>query len=380
MASPVPLFSDEHRAKVTNALVSGDLARTTAKIFHECDANKTTFLELSHGEIRLFVVEVFAILGLDSPTEALIYDVYKRFDVSNRGSLDFEECLQLVVLLSNVVLGIQKPLKGMVQADPSGRGSFPPRRSSGNYPPSRSGRRSLSPTGSTYRTASPRTLGNPTGAPLEDRRHMGSYVRTASPRTLGNPTGAPPPRAASPPGSLRMASPGRVMQSGFQPPSSRESLRRANKPSSSVSSVGGDSYSLDVPPLTPASTSSVKASASTSSVPTAGSTPRGTPGSSLTGRVNSVGEWAVDNIIQLENYPRGPFACKVKILPRRLANSIPAAVDALNSGNIECTEDFCVAFSEVVNSHFLLYKRGKEAEAWDGLEIPQPPMSARPTT
>jgi hypothetical protein len=71
----------------------------------------------------------------------------------------------------------------------------------------------------------------------------------------------------------------------------------------------------------------------------------------------------------LDSYPRGPFAGKVKILPRRAAADANLAVELLNSGAIECREDFAVVFSEPMNSHVLLYKAGKELEALAGLEM-----------
>jgi len=412
MISPMAFFSDEHKARVTDALVSGDLARTTAKIFHECDANKTTYLELSHGEVRVFVVQVFAILGLDPPNEALIYDIYKRFDVKDRGALDFEECLQLVVLLSNVVLGIQKPLRGMVQADVLSRSNTSSRWSSGHYPASRGPGRSLSPRSSAYRTSSPRTLGNPTGAPLDDRHtrahQMGSFMRTPSPRTLGNPSGFPRPASPSRSGLLlsngsnsRISNPpsargeGQSLEVTPACASSRPQLGPARQ-SSRPSSANGEVISLETTPATPASLSSLPTIGSTPGSSLTGPIRRADPGVSLSGLSGphvslsglsapqaarppllpgGHGEWAVENVIKLATYPRGPFACKVKILPRRVANTVPAAVDALNNGSIECAEDFCVAYSEAVNSHFLLYKRGKELEAWDGLDMPRPSVA-----
>lgn len=406
------LFSDEQKARVTHMMVSGDLARTAAKIFHECDANKTTFLELSHGEIRVFVVQVFAILGLDPPHEALIYDIYKRFDTTDRGALDFEECLQLVVLLSNVILGIQKPLKGMVQADVLSRTSTSSSRwSSGHYPPSRGTGRSLSPRSSAYRTASPRTLGNPTGAP------MGSMMRAPSPRTLGNRTGLP--RTASPSRSGLLSSTEINSRLSTKPPlidrlSSSTGLPIQMTPSSASidprTPVDGLlrqlTTSIGPPPQTaqhyPSRPPSVNADTILSETPpgSLSSTLASSPGSSLTASIRRVdhlsssltglpgkyaarpsilpdgqAEWTADNVIKLATYPRGPFACKVKILPRRVAYDVPTTVDSLNNGSIECAEDFCVAYFEAANSHFLLYKRGKEAEAWEGLDMPRLPVA-----
>jgi hypothetical protein len=79
--------------------------------------------------------------------------------------------------------------------------------------------------------------------------------------------------------------------------------------------------------------------------------------------------WAPDRSIALDTYPRGPFAGKVKILPRRAAADANVAVELLNSGTIECREDFAVVFSESLNCHVLLYKAGKEQEALAGLEM-----------
>jgi hypothetical protein len=77
----------------------------------------------------------------------------------------------------------------------------------------------------------------------------------------------------------------------------------------------------------------------------------------------------VERYIALDNYPRGPFAGKVKILPRKSAADIVRAVDLLNSGAIECREDFAVVYSETHDSHVLLYKAGKEYEARAGLDM-----------
>jgi len=79
--------------------------------------------------------------------------------------------------------------------------------------------------------------------------------------------------------------------------------------------------------------------------------------------------WAADRSIALDSYPRGPFAGKVKILPRRAAADANLAVELLNTGAIECREDFAVVYSERMNSHVLLYKIGKEQEALMGLDM-----------
>lgn len=69
----------------------------------------------------------------------------------------------------------------------------------------------------------------------------------------------------------------------------------------------------------------------------------------------------------MDTYPRGPFAGRVKILPRRAAPDVRIAADMLNSGAIECLEDFAVVYSEARRSHVLMYKAGKEREALEGL-------------
>jgi len=69
----------------------------------------------------------------------------------------------------------------------------------------------------------------------------------------------------------------------------------------------------------------------------------------------------------METYPRGAFAGKVKILPRRPASDVYIAAEMLNSGAIECLEDFAAVFSEATRSHVLMYKVGKENEALAGL-------------
>lgn len=73
----------------------------------------------------------------------------------------------------------------------------------------------------------------------------------------------------------------------------------------------------------------------------------------------------------MDTYPRGPFAGKVKILPRRAAPDVHIAADLLNSGTIECFEDFAVVFSESIRRHVLMYRRGKEQEALQGLALCQ---------
>lgn len=79
--------------------------------------------------------------------------------------------------------------------------------------------------------------------------------------------------------------------------------------------------------------------------------------------------WSVEHCLPLDTYPRGPFAGKVKILPRKAAPDIHIAADMLNSGAIECLEDFAVVFSESTRSHVLMYKIGREQDAMEGLAM-----------
>lgn len=71
----------------------------------------------------------------------------------------------------------------------------------------------------------------------------------------------------------------------------------------------------------------------------------------------------------MDAYPRGTFAGKVKMLPRRPASDVKDAVEMLNSGAVECREDFAVFFSEPARSYMLMYKVGKYQEALGGLAM-----------
>jgi len=604
------MFSDAHRAKVTDALVSGELARTASRLFRECDGNQSGALELSFGEIRIFIVEVFSLLDLERPIEALIYDVYKRFDTGTKGSLNFEESLQLVVFLCNVVLGIQTPPTGMTVASNKENVSEPPSSdymaATASYERIVRGHRekthalrALETTlredpedgwvdesieeSCTWEGEQPQSFASSAPAPAgyraeptvdlraqlapspESARHVPSPeplilrpmslaqkifreepvangslprddfmspVSAASPPAPSNFAPATPSNYAShrapaslalkqTDGSLRSALASSLDSSlrpvaatgfAFTPLASARPLVAApsglagsfracssdrvqrnpvaqvlNPPTRSTSNTfpfmqriqhsgsdrsdrspslvrrsdsrdivrGRNSGSLLAPQMagrTPSATCASGALTPRSlqlpmpvcAAPLGASPPRARPGSCTTplmmeavvplavarqptpmrspiinarplpstavfgsmspelGRravspvpsaayaavpvrqtsvtahpsvpsraaaPNTARSWAVEFTLPLDTYPRGPFAGKVKILPRRTATDIHIAADMLNSGAIDCLEDFAVVFSASSRSHVLMYRAGKELEARTGLAM-----------
>lgn len=568
-------FSETHRKKVADVLVSGELARTVASLFHECDANESGELELALGEVCLFIVEVFEQLELARPAENLIYDVYRRFDTGHKGSLNFEESLQLVVYLCNAVLGTQTPPSGMHPAeqeppkvllgslgnahheadtkeafviDSSMKSSVtaltetleldatlnvadvaseveafreplstslsstlptvpaPPLTAtppstcsreenhspepraflqaslaqqmfredvpqvvhSGTHTPVAAngirGREALpalapaktifsaaktqareiasKPVYSTRITACEGSLQVPNPKSLDDS--MRSTVSTASPLFAAASSSAVARASSRAPSRERcgpIISGYPVVHQSLMRDSSVEQCRRSpsldthryvasgtTTPRLAPHPASSSASCAVVAPLTvtpsvreitpspflghvPATRRSVsrdpaqrKASCETITLATS-RTPvvrhkspvklvssvrqvspirlvsssrqmsparfvRQTSRPPSPARAPSLSRcWATERSIPLDSYPRGPFAGKVKILPRRAAADANLAVELLNSGSIECREDFAVVFSEVLNSHVLLYKVGKEQEALAGLEM-----------
>merc|ERR1712079_167982 len=63
------------------------------------------------------------------------------------------------------------------------------------------------------------------------------------------------------------------------------------------------------------------------------------------------------------------FGNRVMLLDEEICNSVSNAVEALNTGVIDCPEGFCIVFSKKQESYYLVYRQDKGKEALTSLGI-----------